>query len=243
MVRKGDKRGSHVGVVVSFMLFVAFILFIILILEPALRTEQTRDVFLQGVENNVINKSSAVLKTVTISVDSSVSSSCVSISSFFDDFGFDERIVINSEEGDEIGSSVSDIDSSALQIERNSNSENLLKIHNSEVFSSISSSSVSCESVSEGSGYNVGITKKGIYIFEDRISGLISDYSDYDLLREELNVPNGTDLGIAFFYQNGSSIETFDSEPTTNIYVDETPVEYVDNSGRVLSGRLRIRIW
>jgi hypothetical protein len=224
------------------MLFVTFLLFLLVILAPALNTNKDKKSLSESVERSVLNKTSSVLKTVTVSISSSVSSNCVSISSFLSEFGFDSRILIVGEGNVPISGSLSS-DSSTLQINRNSSSENLLKIYNSDVFLPLGSESLSCVSVSEGSDYELGIVKSEIYVFEEKIISLLEEYSDYDQLKSDLNIPNGTDLGVGFIFSNGTLINTTEKDVSTNIYVTEKQVNYVDSQGKILSGKLRIRVW
>lgn len=248
MIKRGskkflrDKKGSHVGVVISFLVFVTFLIFLQILLEPALRTEQNRDILLEGVKSDVINASSSTLKIATVSVSSGVTSNCVSIASFLDEFGFDSRIVVLSEEGNVVNSSLAS-DSNTLQMNRASTSESLLKIYNSDVFGALQSGTISCQAITEGSGYTLGISKEKDYVFEEKIVGFIEDYSNYSKLKSDLNVPNNTDLGIEFVYWNGTVINTTEKDVTTNIYVDEQQINYVSESGKILSGKLRIKVW
>jgi len=242
MKKRFNKKGSHVGVVISFMIFVIFLLFVQFIVAPAVNTNKDKKTLLESVERNIINKSSSVMKTATVSVSSSVTSNCVSISSFISGFKFGLGIKVTSEEGNPISSSLAS-DLNTLQISRNSNSENLLKIHGSEIFDTLSSGTISCSAITEGSSYTLGVSNNREYIFEEKIENLIGEYSNYSKLKTDLNIPKDTELGIAFIYENGSLISTTERNVTTSVYISEKQIEYVDSNGKILSGKLRVKIW
>ncbi len=237
-----NKKGSHIGVMISFLVFVTFLIFLQILLEPALKSNQDRGTLLDGVKDDIINASSSNLKIATIFVEESVTSNCVSIDSFLDDFDFDSRIIVLSEDGNVVDSSLAS-DSNTLQMTRNFNSENLLKIHSSEVFDPLESGSISCQAIVEGSDYILGISREKNYVFEKKLASFIEDSSNYSKLKLDLGIPEDIDLGIEFVYENGSSINTTEKDVTTNVYVDEEQIDYVGENGKILSGKLRIKIW
>jgi len=234
-------KGSHVGVMISFMIFVAFILFIRVILEPAILTNQDKEPMLEFIENKIINETSFYVSTTTVSLPSSISDTCLSINSFVDEFNAYPGIVIKNQNGIIIPDSISSVDSKTLYIKRNSVSENFFKIYSSDGFS-VSYESVSCHAITEGTNYN-SITKKGVYLFEDKIVELINDYENYENFKSALNLPNNTDAGISFEYEDGTIISTNETLPKTNIFSREKSVEYIDENANIHSGKLKTRIW
>lgn len=238
-----SRRGSHVGVVVSFMIFVTFVLFVRVLLEPALTTNPDKESMLGSVEKKIISSTSFQTIVVTISLESSITQTCVSIGSFINNFDAYNGIVIKNENGDLISSSLSSTDLNTLQIKRNTNSEDFFKIYSSNGFDDVNYESISCESMTEGSDYTIARTKKQYYVFESKVADLISDYSNYNSFKESLNLPNGTDVGFSFELENGTIISTNETSVTTNIFVKEKSVEYLDENSNVLSGKLKTRIW
>jgi hypothetical protein len=134
-------------------------------------------------------------------------------------------------------------DSNTLQINRNSNTENLLKIRGSNTFPSTGLQSLTCQAITEGSDYTIGEVYEKKYVFENKLLQLISEYSNYTKIKEELKVPEGSDFGISFSDSNGSIMRTTEKDVTVNIYSDEKQIEYVDSNGNIKSGKLMIKIW
>jgi len=238
-----NKKGSHVGVVISFMIFVAFVLFVRLIIEPALTTNVDKKSMLEGIEKKIINETSSQIVITTISIENTITDTCVSIGSFVSDFDALDGIIIKNENKNLIQGSLSSVDYETLYIKRNSNSENFIKIYSSESFPEINYESISCHSMVEDSDYTIGITKKEYYVFKDEINELINDYENYELFKRNLNLPNNTDVGFSFEFENGSIISTNETKTTTNIFVKEKSIEYVDENANILSGKLKTRIW
>lgn len=238
-----NHRGSHVGVVVSFMIFVTFVLFVIVLLEPSLTTNPDKKSMLESVEKKIIDGTSYQTIVVTVTLENSISETCVSIGSFISDFDGYEGIVVKNKNGDLISSSLSSSDLNTLQIKRNTNSENFFKIYSSDGFGDGTYETVSCRSITESTDYTIAMTKEQSYVFESKVEDLINDYSNYNKFKESLNLPNGTDVGFSFEFENGTIISTNETSVTTNIFVKEKTVEYLDENSNVLSGKLKTRIW
>src|SRR3989344_3590574 len=70
----GKKRGgTHVGVMLSFVIFVTFLIFLYSTIQPLIKTKKEKQSLLDFLKVELIKKFSADLTTVTISVDDSVS--------------------------------------------------------------------------------------------------------------------------------------------------------------------------
>lgn len=238
-----NKRGSHVGVMISFMVFITFIFFLRVILEPTLTSNQDKEVMLNEVEKKIINETSVEMTTITIDINSATTQNCVSIASFISEFGIDSNIVVKNKNGNIISSSVSPTESNTLQINRGSTTDNFFKVYNSEAFSAVSSASLSCQSISENTNFEYGITKKDDYVSEEKIIFLIESYADYEAMKSDLKIPNSTDIAISFEYADGSSIGTNKTEPTTNIFAREKQINYINENAEINSGKLKIKVW
>jgi len=167
----------------------------------------------------------------------------VSISSFITDFNVSSGIVIKDNSGASVSGSVSDISSNTLQINRNSNTDKFFKIYSGEGFDPLSSQSLSCQGMTENLDYSVGVVNRDNYIFESRIISVINSYSNYSFLKKDLSVPRGSETEISFEFSNGTRIGTGNQTPTTNIFVDEKPVEYVSLNGDIVPGKIITKVW
>ena len=60
-----NKRGSHVGVILSFAIFITFMVFLYFIIEPAIRIQGDKQNILDNLERELLEKFSANLTTYT----------------------------------------------------------------------------------------------------------------------------------------------------------------------------------
>lgn len=238
-----NKKGSNVGLVVSFMIFVIFVLFVVTILQPVLNTNDDKKSLSLEIEKKIIEKTSDKLTTITISIKNPILPNCVSISSFVSDFNVSSRIIIKSNSNETVSGSVSSLDSNILQINRASTSDNFFKIYSGSGFDLLNSESLTCQSMIENSDYKVGVVTREDYIFESKVISIMNSYLNYSLLKSDLGIPKSAEAEISFEFGNGTVINTGNATPTTNIFADEKPVEYISNSGDLTSGKIITRIW
>lgn len=236
-----NKRGSHVGMMISFIVFVTFLIFVRIIFEPAINSVDTKEKFIEGIENKILENISEETLITTISVVSPAT--CVSITSFISGFNGYEGIVIKDENGNVVSNSISPSDSDTLQIERTSSTLDFLKIYSSDGFDSSQEESLSCTALVEDSTYYVRATKRKTYVFEERMESLVSNYDNYESFKKNLNLPNDTEISVELELGNGTIMGTTQKNITANIYTRESSVEYIDSNANVLSGKLRVKIW
>ena len=230
-----DKKGSHVGVVISFVIFVTFLLFIYSILEPSINTKNRAETELKNIEKKIIPAISDNLTSTTIDVGNS-ENNCLKIS----DWDLGNNVVVKN--GEEVlGVSISSLESEELQIE--SAGVDFFKIYSSGSLPKAEVESVSCVSVSDGAGYELGLVKEAKYIFESKISELLSNYENYEMLKQNLSIPEDIEFGVGFVSNNGSFVETSINGNADNLYIIEIPISYVDADANILPGFLRLKAW
>ncbi|MFH1503451.1 MAG: hypothetical protein ABIE36_02235 [Candidatus Diapherotrites archaeon] len=243
MIKKEDKKGSHVGIMISFVIFVTFLIFVYAIIQPTITSQKDKESVLDFLELGVTDKISSDMTTGTVHLINSVNQNCIELDGIITALGIGDNIAVRNYLGNYLNSYLSSSDSNDLKIQRASTSDNLLKISYSEAFGEIGPSSLSCVRLTKGSGYNLGLTKTQKYIFETKMTELIEEYSNYNTLKSELNLPEGVDFGYGIILTNGTEIYTNEEEPSTNIYIKETPIFYVDRDGNIQMGYLKTKIW
>lgn len=237
MIRRGDKKGSHVEVIISFIIFVTFIFFLFTIVEPSIGAQKDKKNIVDNLEAGIMERISAEMTTVTIKVGST-SQNCVEINGELANLGIGPRIVVKGSSGESLNCYVS---SGNLQIARANTFDNFLKIYYSDAFPQVGTSAASCQILQKGSGYFLGLTKTNNYIFETKMLDLLNE--NYKTLKDSLKVPEGVNFGYGIVLSNGTSFETEEKELSTNIYLREKSIEYVDSKGNILVGALKIIIW
>ena len=232
-----NKKGTHVGVVLSFVIFVTFLILIYLIIQPSLKVEEKQHLA-NLVETEFIGRSSADLTTTSIGV--STSSGCVVLKDIFTltDLGSNLRIINN--EGESISGGIS---GNHLVVSRTN--EVLIKIQESSEFPAIGTGNPgSCQDLTENNNYDIGLIKTEEHLFETKILETINYYeTNYGILKTEFNVVETDNFGLGFKYTNGTTVETETPLSTISIYAIENSIQYVSEEGVIKIGYLIIRAW
>jgi hypothetical protein len=242
MVRMGDKKGSHVGVVISFIIFVMFILFLYSIAQPSFKEEQNEEALMVYLENKMMANTTSTLTVITVNVSNTGGQNCIQLNELSNNFGLLNRIYAWD---DEQVSTPSGVHQNNVRINRLNNDDTFFKIYYSEHFYlSGDSSGWACDNLDENTGYTLGATKYEKYVFESIISDLIDDYYiNYEKLKTDLEIPRSFEFGFGLVFSNGTITETPTPSALKNVYVRDIPIQYVSDRGEIESGFLKLKSW
>jgi hypothetical protein len=235
-MKKKSCRGvvSHVGVVLSFVIFVTFIIFLYIIIRPAVDSENKQNL-LDNIKDIIVENSSADLVSASVFIGD-VPQNCVRLVGFLSKVEMGNRIIAINENGEVLTNEISGQD---LYVRKN-NDEKFLKIYGSEEFDVTENGTMpGCVS-----SYTLGLVRTEKIVFEKPIIQLIDNYnSDYESLKEELNIGSGNDFSLGFTYANGTSVSTQEREIIANVFINEFPVQYISESAAREPGSLSVGIW
>ncbi len=233
---KKNRRGSHVGIAISFLIFVVFLAFFYSALKPATEV-QDKQLMLDYLKSVLIEEMSSNLTTITIN---SSGGNCLNIS-YVDissaDFGVTSgaHAIVKNETGNIMKSKRI---GNELLIESPGNKFFWI-YYSEEKFAENPTVISSCQ-------FNPTIksTLTGKYVFANKIAWLKDKrYEEsYVGLKNELNIPSTIEFDFSFTFSDGSVIKT-EKNASVNIYADETHVQYVDEEANILPGVLKIRVW
>ena len=219
------KRGSHVGVIASFTLFVFFMIVLYFIMEPTLTFKKDKQVLADSIREGINKEFSGNLTTAIVY---SSPSTCLTVAN--SDIGVSGvGAVAKNQNGASI---ISGFSPNNLIIDPPGT--NLTWIYYSEGFAPSSKSDSGC---SIPDIYSIRTTHP---LFLGKIELGVSNFSE---LKTKLGVPSGSDLAISFEYEGGNVIYAGENKTSGNIYVKEIPIQYVDQSANILSGKMRIKVW
>ena len=238
------KKGSHIGIILSFVIFVIFLTFLYSTMEPLIKVKEDKEFMLEYLEVALIEKLNTNLATLTITINESVSQDCVVLDSLIETGkGLNSRIIVKDYYRNIIPSYISEASNSDLIVDRNSSGNTFLKIYCSEEFEILNEKSVAGCKLLE-TNYQIKLLKSSKYISKTKVADLKDDYlNKYENLKEELNVPEASDFGFGFIYNNGTVIETENKNVSRSVYAEEVPVRYIDSEANILSGYMKIKIW
>lgn len=241
-----NKKASHVGVVLSFVIFVVFLVFLYSIFEPVLRVDRSKEFAIDHLEVVLLEEFSANLVTVTFSIkELAPSPSCIKIphAEGVEEMDFiikdsSGNILLNKQEA---GSDL------ALDWNVVEGANRFFKVYYYFDEAVGGNEDLSgCQSLGEDD--YTQIIKMNDYVFEDKVEAvneLVGDYSgDYENLKEDLKVPVGSDFGFVFINNDGEEVvKTVEKDISTDVFVRDVSVQYVDDEINVKSGFIKIKVW
>jgi hypothetical protein len=224
------KRGSHVGAMLSFVIFVTFLIFTYTSLQPAIKNKENLYNNLDRIEANILDLLEEEMSIAIVNAENG----CVEVSdrAIYGNYSLvknDENKILNST-----------IISKNLVV--NFDKNDFFKIYSSNG-TLASSENPNCELGNSDNG-TISSVQSNNYVFWNRVEDFFERYeNDYDNLRDEIGVsPNNFGFGID--YRNGSDIREIGLSGTNkNVFVRETSREYVNQTADNYLVTLRIKIW
>lgn len=232
-----NKKGTHVEVIISFVIFITFVVFLFVASKPAIIKQEDKTNLLDNLEYKILEKEiSADVKVISVTI-SSVTGNCVNLGNFLDGQDIDGRVVVKNSSGDSVEAHM---EGNSFSID---SKDTFFKIYYSEEFDLIADSGATCTPATP----NVGLVKNNRYVLEEKVYTSLN--KEYEQLKEELGIGGGEKIDFTYgiVLSNGTIIEKehpeLKSNISTSIYVRETPIEYVNKDYEIVQGYLRTTIW
>jgi hypothetical protein len=222
-----EKRGTHIGIIASFSIFILFLVGLYFIMEPVLMQEKDKDLIIQYLELKLIQDFSGNLTTVLINPNIT---NCMSIN--YTIIGVNE----------DINSIVKDKNNNIIDSEK----------HGSSLFIKNSTSSIiwiyyAYANFSNTSGISgpcttsrIGSIRETKEIFEEKIINKTNNFQEF---KDNLNITPGTEFSFSFEMENGTILDARVINTTREIRVKEVPIQYYNNQANKSNGKLRIKVW
>ena len=238
MIYKKNKRASHVGVILSFVIFITFIVFLYSTIEPMTKVQRGKQDLVKYLKIELINKFKNNLTTVSIAIDEDISQDCIKINSI----DAEGNVVVKNESGRILNSFLS---SGKLNINREDCIN--LKIYYSKEFSEGSFLDCNTE-LQKDIDYTIGLIRTTKEIFLSKIINLTkfineSD-SNYNEIKKELKIPLGSEFSFIFEDSDKKEIaKTKQKNVSVDVYAEEVPAQYIDSEANINPGFLKIKVW
>ncbi|RLG11684.1 hypothetical protein DRN69_07470 [Candidatus Pacearchaeota archaeon] len=248
------KRGSHVGVILSFVIFVTFLIFMYTTIEPQLKKQKDKQPILDYLEAKLIESFDSELTTFTIQIDKdqiNPNKDCIKVQDLADyitEQNMDEESLIIKNSANNILSYI--VEGQALSILGGENFDGFLKFyHSKDLQPSMCQGSKSecgiegCDQITE---YTVGSIKTVNNSLEAKINQSAERYnSEYEDLKKELKIPEGNDFGFILMNNQREVLIQAQKEilETFNVYAEEIPILYIDAEANTKPGFLTIKVW
>jgi hypothetical protein len=252
-----NRRGSHVDVIISFVIFISFIAFLYILLQPTLTLKQSKQSSAESLETSLINNLSngSTNNLTIISLSARVQGSlqnCVKLTNFLGNANIGNTITIRNSTNYlfTVYNSSSDI---YIDVTSGKSSSYLFTIYYSPSFNAIPAGTLNpCNNLQQGSSQNsyaIGqaetVSSLSQNVFDFNVRSLINTYNNnYDYLKSWFNVSPSNNFGFNFTYQNQTSIGTKDNIPQfSEVYSEAFPILYTTGNSSLQSGLLTVRIW
>lgn len=230
-----NKKGSQVGIIMSFTLFILSIMFIFSIVSPPVNIDKSKLYSMEVLEKNVLENISENIELVLIN-DPIIGDNCSSFS--YSSLGISkENFIVKNSSGNEIESHSN---SGNVYLEKDGTDDNFFKIYfsNGSFNNTLESTEENCDS-----SEIYYVFEKEI-IVEENLVELINDYEeDYSSTKENLGIPVSEEFNLFFVNNNGTKIGLEREGLNTNIFAKTIQINYLDDKGNENIGELILKVW
>lgn len=255
-----NKKGNHIGVILSFVIFIMFVTFLYLFIAPSLENRESRASKIDYLYGKIIEnatQSMTVRGVKIVAQDKKIYPNiCFRLDNFFENIPIQERKVIIQTTYDPPLGTYRDKDdirdlliSTGKADDKISSNKAFVKVYNSSnlppIELDIAPDNGLCVNLDFGTEYYVGYTREEQLVMANAIQSLILHYQT-DLGYEQLKRVFGFDgdFGFNFTYQNGTNIGTTKYVPqSSEVYSQEYPVVYAASNRGLEVGTLSVRVW
>ncbi|MEK6760437.1 MAG: hypothetical protein AABX93_00785 [Nanoarchaeota archaeon] len=242
---------SHLGFILSFVIFITFVLFVYTTLEPTLKIRGDKQPVIDSVKNTLMENFEVNSTTITIVNASQVSSqSCIILSAIIGgasnqiDSSDSDNLKIKGYNGENFYYEVQSGDLEIGTWNPTDLAEDgfLIKLYYSDEIVKDSGDSGSSCGVTP---YSIKLWKEKKQIFESKIISVMEQYeSNYEQMKTDFNFPDGNEFIFSFELGDRTILEPSGIEiPSTEIYAATFPIEYLDDELNSQMGFLTIKVW
>jgi hypothetical protein len=247
-----NKKGSHVGMILSFMIFITFVVFVFVVLKPMVNTGGGKQMTLDDTEMKIMQNVSGNLTSTSVSFAGIVNpvQTCVTLQNIIAVLNINPpyRVIVKNETSNTQQAYLFNPTIANIEINRGNKDNTFFRIYESQKFSGLTTNPIgSCFMVKNteiSSQYKIGSVFSGAYAFESEVRKLIEQYnSNYTAVKENLKITPASEFTFYLILSNGSLIQTNQSIKAKNIYAQETPIQYIDNEANIQSGYIITKTW
>ena len=229
-----EKRGvSHVEFILSFLLFIGFLLSILLFFDP-FDNNDILDVSLNEVSDSIIKQVSKEIIIYSVVVDQAVTEPIIEFTIPNINSGY--KVRVEDYNGNVLPSS---FDGTEVVVDREGNS--FLKVKFSDAFDpsspAPSGSSTTVVTIASSNIKNIS-TESGFNDLKDQY------VQDYHTLKTDLGLPPGINFAFEVKFDDGTGIIASNSIPSgVDVFVDRDRIEIIRGDGKSEFADLSVKVW
>ena len=266
MEKRSKKGASHVEFVLSFVIFVVFLIFMYNGLEPIVKSAGSKQFVLGHLQLSLIENltlSDFTIQTFTIEIDvGNITKPCVRVQegNLFNLVDIEDNLTIKNDQGKILNYSLQA--RTHIFIGPIEEITKIIKVYSASDFTNKSPELINpngevtpayCEHLGDDEYILRKVTTKEV-IASTNVFDIMDWYDEnYDKLNINLGVPSGSDWNFEFqtfeFINAEGDSEPFGPEEArtppenTNIYVGEFPIQYIDDEATTKIGFIKVTVW
>lgn len=237
---KNKKAMSHVEMIISFIIFIGFISFLLVVFNP-LKIASPSSSYLDVTENRILKNVSTNLTIISMKINSSIYGSignCFSINKT-EDTG---EIITENNKSEIINSKISE---DKILIEK---SGDFYRLYFSEEFENTNSGGLTGCYVLQEDEYLLGVSRFYEVISNISLSNLFKDYDEnYLQLKETLGLKNDFYISVKESSKNSAAILSPKEEkykPTgVNVLARDIPISILFKDGSIKAAIMNLQVW
>ncbi|MBI2047426.1 hypothetical protein HYT26_04680 [Candidatus Pacearchaeota archaeon] len=238
---KGKRGAAHIEMILSFVLFISFLIFVFAFINPAKRIEPSKA--LLEIVNYEIDKNSSIdITTISIKLNHTPAALCFKINllelGILGIIGSNKTIVKDADDSRVMSGKSGD----NLDIET---SGDFYRIFASESFDNILYSLSDCINFPK-ENITIGQTSAKKAISFSRLAAFNSSYAqDYNAARQSIKFPAGNDFGFVLKDNSKNAIiNALKNKPNTAVVISkEEPINLVYDNGTIITAVLNTQVW
>lgn len=233
-----EKRGSHVGMIASFSIFLLFLISLFFILEPALKNNGDKELTLEYIKLKIMDEFSANLTTIVVTNYTAEAYGYDGLNVSKQALGVQGMNVFAvDKDNNKIANAMNDYSDSVIILYNGGGVPNYTKLYFSEEKFNITNTSITAFSTSF---FKVESVVREKQLFESRIARNIANFNQF---KGNLSIPQNKEIEVDFTYFNGSIIKSGNSSTLREVYAEDIPITYIDANARNVAGKLTIKLW
>lgn len=234
MLKKNKKAGTHVGVILSFVIFVSFLIFMMFIIQPPTKETETKTSALEILKTN-LEKEISVDTTIVFINNQASTSDCIYIEE-------------SSLDLESVNSSVKKANEEIIESKRengnlyfkNSLTNNFFKI----IYSPENLYSIELVDITSCEIAEIKSVVKKQEAFESKIKEILNFYeTNYTELKETMNLAHDEEFSIQFEYSNGTTLGQNSTGRKTDVFSNKFQIVYLDEYSDINIGNFIVSIW
>ncbi|MDO8528718.1 MAG: hypothetical protein Q7S06_02400 [Nanoarchaeota archaeon] len=257
-----NKRGSHVGAMLSFVIFITFLIFLYSILQPALKIEGSKEDMVDYLTGKLRENFTEQLLSISITINEaytgdyiSSGKSCLNAKNILTgieqpSIGLNRDLLIIKNSSNSILPYI--IETDDLSIKTGLHFDGFFKVYSSKYIETSKCPTCGISGCYLKTGtttipYTITSVGQMNETFLKKARRFKEDYEltgAYETIKTQLKVPENIEFSFTFRTAEGEIIEPSKVPPTgANIYVGETPILYIDESANLEPGFLTLKVW